>query len=77
MKKQPEAPEQLPLLSHNLAPLKLRDRVRVIGEGWEGTVAQIWPGRDYYAVFSWTWHGPVTAPLPHYRRDELELLEAA
>lgn len=75
MKKQPKAAEQLPLLSHDLAPLQLRDRVRVTAEGWEGTVAQIWPGRDHYAVFSWTWTGPITAGLPIYRRDELEVLE--
>ncbi len=74
MKRQNNA-KQLPLLSHDLTPLKLRDRVRVIAEGWEGRIAQIWPGRDHYAVFSWTWHGPVTAGLPIYRRDELELIE--
>lgn len=66
--------EQLPLLSHGLEPLRLNDRVRVIAEGWEGEVAQIWPGRDWYAVFSWTWRGPITAALPTYRRDELEAL---
>ena len=74
MKKRTEA-EQLPLLSHDLAPLQLRDQVRVISEGWEGRVAQIWPGRDWYAVFSWTWHGPIDAGLPIYRREELELIE--
>lgn len=73
--KKHEAPEQLPLLSHNLAPLKLRDRVRVTAEGWEGTVAQIWPGRDWYAVFRWDWQGPITAGLPIYRREDLEVLE--
>ena len=66
--------QQLPLLSHDLPSLQLRDRVLVVAEGWEGRVAQIWPGQDYYAVFSWTWHGPVTAGLPIYRRDELALL---
>ncbi len=76
MKKHTQA-EQLPLLSHNLAPLKLRDQVRVVAEGWEGSVAQIWPGRDYYAVFSWHWKGSITAGLPIYRREDLELLEAA
>mgnify|MGYP000308273360 CR=1 FL=1 len=48
--------EQLPLLSHNLPPLNLRDRVRT-PEGWIGEVAQVWPGRDWYAVFSWEWLG--------------------
>jgi hypothetical protein len=71
--------EQLPLLSHGLAPLKLRARVRVIAEGWEGEVAQTWDGRDYYAVWSPTWPGSalgrkVTSPLPIFRRDELEAL---
>jgi hypothetical protein len=67
--------EQQLLLSDNLPPLKLKDRVRVAAEDWEGEVAQIWPGRDWYAVFSWTWRGPISAGLPTYRRDELELLE--
>lgn len=67
--------EQLPLLSHNLPPLVLRSRVRVIAEGWDGWVAQLWPGHDWYAVFSWTWRGPIDAGLPTYRRDELELIE--
>lgn len=69
--------EQLNLLSHGLEPLKLKDRVRVTAESWDGEIAQIWPGRDWYAVFSWTWHGPISATLPTYRRDELELLEPA
>jgi len=73
--KKHDTPEQLPLLSHNLTPLRLRDRVRVTAEGWEGRIAQIWPGRDWYAVFSWDWKGPITAGLPIYRRDELELIE--
>ena len=77
MKKQHEAPEQLSLLSHDLAPLQLRDQVRVIAEDWEGRVAQIWSGRDHYAVFSWTWCGPIDAGLPIYRRDELELIATA
>ena len=68
--------EQLSLLSHGLAPLKLRDRVRVVAEGRDGWVAQIWPGRDWYAVFSWAWRGPIDEALPSYRRDELELIEA-
>jgi hypothetical protein len=71
--------EQLPLFSHDLAPLQLRDRVRVIAEDYEGWVAQIWPGRDWYAVFSWDWPGSapgrsITSPLPTFRRDELEAL---
>jgi hypothetical protein len=71
--------EQLSLLSHDLPPLKLRDKVRVTAEGWEGTVAQLWPGRDWFAVFSPTWPGSapdrtITSPLPSFRRDELELL---
>ncbi len=73
-----EAIEQLPLLSHDLPPLSLRDRVRT-PEGWVGEVAQVWPGRDWYAVFSWEWVGSapgrtVTSPLPSFRRDELELV---
>ena len=66
--------DQLPLLSHGLSPLQLGSRARVVAEDWEGVVAQIWPGRDYYALFSWTWHGPLTAGLPTFRRDELEAL---
>lgn len=65
--------EQLPLLSHNLPPLNLRDRV-CTPEGWIGEIAQVWAGRDWYAVFSWDWHGPIAAPLPSFRRDELELV---
>lgn len=69
--------QQLPL-SACLPPLKLRDKVRT-PEGWVGVVAQIWPGRDWYAVFSPTWPGSapgrtITSPLPSFRRDELELL---
>jgi len=37
-----EAIEQLPLLSHDLPPLALRDRVRT-PEGWVGEIAQVWP----------------------------------
>ena len=48
--------EQLPLLAHDLPPLALRDRVRT-PEGWVGEVAQVWPGRDWYAVFAWGWVG--------------------
>jgi hypothetical protein len=66
--------EQLPLLSHGLSPLALNDRVRVVAEDWEGVIAQIWPGRDYYAVFAWNWRGSITAGLPVFRRDELEAL---
>jgi len=65
--------EQLPLLAHDLPPLALRDRVRT-PEGWVGEVAQVWPDRDWYVVFSWDWHGPIAAPLPSFRRDELELV---
>lgn len=68
--------EQLPLFSHGLAPLGLGQRVRVITEDWEGEVAQINIPGDRYAVFSWTWHGPITAGLPIFRRDELEALES-
>ena len=68
-----EAIEQLPLLSHDLPPLALRDRVRT-PEGWIGEIAQVWPGRDWHAVFAWEWHGPIAAPLPSFRRDELELV---
>lgn len=67
--------EQLGLFSQNLPPLRLRQKVRVIAEGWDGEIVQVWPGRDHFAVFSWTWRGPITAGLPVYRRDELELLE--
>lgn len=73
-----EAIEQLPLLSHDLPPLALRDRVRT-PEGWVGEVAQVWSGRDWYAVFAWEWVGSapdrtITSPLPTFRRDELELV---
>lgn len=68
------SPQQLPLLSHGLAPLALHQRVRVIAEDYIGVIAQIWPGRDHYAVFSWGWQGPITAGLPVFRRDELELI---
>ena len=74
MKKQTSAAEQLPLLSHDLPPLRLRDRVRVVAERYEGVIAQIWPGRDWYVVFSWDRGGP-SQSLPSYRRDELELIE--
>lgn len=66
--------EQLSLLSAGLAPLKLNDRVRVIAENWEGVIAQIWPGRDWYAVYAHG-RGSLSALMPTYRRDELELLE--
>jgi len=69
--------EQLSLFSHDLPPLGLRDVVRVIAEDWIGEVAQVWPGHDYYAVFAWNWRGPMTAGLPVYRRDELELRSEA
>ena len=59
-----------------LPPLRLRDRVRVRSEDWIGEVAQVWPGRDWYAVFAWDWRGPIDAVLPVYRRDELELIDA-
>jgi len=65
--------EQLPLLSHDLPPLSLRDRVRT-PEGWIGEIAQVWSGRDWYAVFAWEWVGSIAAPLPSFRRDELELV---
>ena len=74
MRKQPKAAEQLPLLSHDLPPLKLRDQVRT-PEGWIGEIAQINLPGERYAVFSWTWSGPVTARLPLFRRDELKLIE--
>ncbi len=73
--------EQLPLLAHDLPPLALRDRVRT-PEGWIGEIAQVWPGRDWYAVFAWGWVGSapgrtVTSPLPSFRRDELERVREA
>lgn len=67
-------PEQLPLLSFGLVPLALHQRVRVIAEDYEGVVAQIWPGRDYYAVYTTPWRGRFDQGLPIYRRDELEAL---
>lgn len=66
--------EQLPLLSFGLEPLTLHQRVRVVAEDYIGVVAQIWPGRDYYAVYTTPWRGPMSAGLPIYRRDELEAL---
>ncbi len=71
-----EEPEQLSLLSHNLAPLRLGQRVHVRALGYEGQIAQIWPGRDWYTVFSWTGGpGRYNEGLPIYRRDELDALE--
>lgn len=64
--------EQLPLLSHGLAPLHLNARVRTPA-GWEGVVAQIWPGRDWYLVYADTLS--MWKPLPSFRRDELEVLD--
>lgn len=63
------------LLSHNLAPLQLRDRVRVIATGRTGRVSQIWPGRDWYAIYLDVWDRPMDAPLPTFQRDELELMD--
>jgi hypothetical protein len=66
--------EQLSLLSHGLEPLSLRQRVRTTA-GWVGFIAQVWPGRDWYAVFAWNIPGQsLTAGLPVFRRDELEAL---
>lgn len=68
--------EQLSLLSAGLPPLRLGQKVRVIAEGWDGVVAQIPTTPDgAYAVFSPTWHGPIDAGLPIYRRDELEMVD--
>jgi len=67
--------EQLPLLSHGLGPLHLGQRVRVVAEGYEGVIAQVWPGRDHYAVYSVPWRGHFSEGLPIYRRDELATLE--
>jgi len=66
--------EQRSLLSHGLAPLQLGMRVRVVAEQYDGVIAQIWPGRDHYAVYSVPWRGPMDKGLPIYRRDELEAL---
>lgn len=73
--------EQLPL-SALLPPLCLRQKVRVIAEGWDGEIAQVWPGRDWYAVWSWDWPGSapgrtITSALPSFRRDELEAIDDA
>lgn len=67
--------DQPSLLSFGLSSLQLDQRVRVIAEGWDGVVAQVWPGRDWFAVFAWRMPGhSIYAPLPVYRRDELEAL---
>lgn len=66
--------EQLSLLSHGLEPLQLGQRVRVTAEDYDGVIAQVWPGRDWYAVYSVPWRGPMDKGLPIYRRDELEAL---
>lgn len=66
--------EQLSLLSHGLAPLTLNDRVRVIAEGYEGVIAQIWPGRDWYAVYAHG-RGSLWEPMQTYRRDELDKIQ--
>lgn len=74
--------EQLSLLSHNLPPLRLHQKVRLIAEGWEGEIVQMGPPyeagdvvREWYAVGAWPPRGPLHALLPIYRRDELEALE--
>ncbi len=67
--------DQLSLLSHGLFPLPLGARVRVVAEGYDGVIAQIWPGQDHYAVYSVPWRGPMGKGLPVFRRDELEALE--
>ena len=64
--------EQLPLLSHGLAPLQLNQRVRVITEQYDGVIAQINIPGDRYAVYSVPWRGPIDKALPVYRREELE-----
>ena len=66
--------EQLPLLSFDLPPLALNQQVRVIAEDYVGTVAQVWPGHDHYAVYTVPWRGKFDEGLPIYRRDELEAL---
>lgn len=67
--------EQLNLFSHDLPSLTLDDIVLVRAEGWIGEVSQVWPGRDYYVVFSKRLS--MHRPLPTYRRDELDLLPAS
>lgn len=66
---------QLPLFSHALPALKPGDVVLVRAAGYIGVIAQIWPGRDYYVVFSM--RRPMSEPSPTYRRDELDLLPDA
>lgn len=66
--------EQLPLLSYDLPPLALHQRVRVIAEDYIGEVAQVWEGHDHYAVYTVPWRGKFDEGLPIYRRDELEAL---
>lgn len=65
--------EQLPLLSHGLPAIELHARVRIIADGRSGRVAQLWPGRDWYAVFGLP--GATWVALPAFRRDELELID--
>jgi hypothetical protein len=67
-------PAQLPLLSHGLAPLQLRDRVRIIATGQTGRVCQTWRARDRYTIALDIWDRPAWAGLPVCGRDELELL---
>ena len=67
--------EQLPLLSHGLAPLTLNQKVRVRtddGEDYAGVIAQINIPGNRYAVYSEPWRGPIDKALPVYRREELE-----
>lgn len=69
--------EQLSLLSHDLPPLALHQRVWVRAEAYEGVIAQTWEGHDHYAVYTTPWRTPMDKGLPIYRRDELEALETA
>jgi hypothetical protein len=67
--------DQPSLFSHGLAPLQLRDRVRIIATGQTGEVCQTWYARERYTIYLDVIDRPMDKALPAFQRDELELLE--
>jgi hypothetical protein len=67
--------EQPSLLSHGLAPLQLRDRVRIHATGQTGEVCQTWHARERYTIYLDIVDRPMDKALPAFQRDELELIE--